>query len=162
VAAVTSTLKTNKTMKHLFIITSLLCTCSLLCICGCGNVPLGGRITFSDTGEPLTTGTVCFVNGIEQANGKIDQDGHYKLDFGNERGIPKGEYKIYIQAFGLESIPTGGKYLNPLTGKEEAEMFMKQIPLIAVKYENIETSGLSFNVDGKKTTFDIQVERFKK
>ncbi|MDR2168546.1 MAG: hypothetical protein LBP59_00195 [Planctomycetaceae bacterium] len=141
-------------MKHLFII-----AVSLLFVCGCGNVPLGGRITFSDNEEPLPTGTVCFVNGIEQANGKIDPNGYYKVDFGNKRGIPKGEYKIYIEAFRTESEPTGGIYVNPATGKEETEMFIKRIPIINAKYENIETSGLSLKVDGKTKTFDIKVDR---
>ncbi|MDR1485334.1 MAG: carboxypeptidase-like regulatory domain-containing protein [Planctomycetaceae bacterium] len=145
-------------MKHLFIITvSLLCIC--ICVSGCGNVPIGGRVTFSDNGEPLPTGTVCFVNGNQQGNGKIDASGYYKLDFGNKRGIPKGEYKIYIEAFREEPETTGEKTVNPATGKEEAEMFIKRTSLIDAKYENIETSGLSMTVDGKTKTLDIKVDR---
>jgi hypothetical protein len=142
-------------MKYL---NHLLVAVSILCVCGCGNVPLSGRVTFSDTGKPLTTGTVCFVNGNEQANGTIDSNGYYRVDFGNKRGIPKGEYKIYIQAFGEEAVPTGDRYRNESTGKEEDEIFFKRIPLIAEKYEKIETSGLSIKVDGSQRSFDIQVE----
>jgi hypothetical protein len=142
-------------MKQLFIITvSLLC----ICIIGCGNVQISGRVTFSDTGEPLSTGTVCFVKGTEQGSGKIDSNGYYKVDFGNKRGIPKGEYKIYIEAFHAEP-ETAGTHVNLETGKEEAEILIKRTSIIAAKYENIETSDLSLKVDGKTKTFDIKIDR---
>jgi hypothetical protein len=90
----------------------------LLFVVGCGNVPLSGRITFTDNGEPLTVGTICFVSGNQQATGKIDATGYYKVKFGAKSGIPKGEYKVFIQeADQEEAVPTGKTVLNPATGK---------------------------------------------
>jgi hypothetical protein len=132
----------------------------LLLVAGCGNVPLGGRVTFTDNGEPLTTGTICFVRGNQQATGKIDANGYYKVKFGAKSGIPKGEYKICIQeADQEEAVPSGKTVVNMATGKSEPEMFIKHTPLIAAKYANIETSGLALNVDGKTKTFDMTVDR---
>jgi hypothetical protein len=132
----------------------------LLFVVGCGNVPLGGRVTFTDNGEPLTTGTVCFVSGNQQATGKIDANGYYKVNFGAKSGIPRGEYKVCIQeADQEEAVPTGEIILNPVTGKNEPETFIKRTPLLAAKYAKIETSGLKFTVDGKKKTLDINVDR---
>jgi hypothetical protein len=132
----------------------------LLLVVGCGNVPLSGRVTFTDNGEPLTTGTVCFVSGNQQATGSIDTNGYYKVNFGTKSGIPKGNYKVCIQeADKIEAIPTGGTIPNPTTGENDPEMFIKHTSLIAAKYANTETSGLEFTVDGTKKTFDIAVDR---
>ncbi|MDR3109276.1 MAG: hypothetical protein LBU65_06255 [Planctomycetaceae bacterium] len=141
-------------MKHLLIIT-LFVSLSLI---GCsGNVPMGGRVTFEDNGEPLTEGTIGFVSGTNQARGDIDKDGKYTLGFQSEgNGLPKGEYKVYIQAVRVE-LQTGtakDAYGEPvITGRKET-------PLIATKYANADTSGLTITVDGKTKTFDIKVERY--
>jgi hypothetical protein len=132
----------------------------LLFVVGCGNVPLSGRVTFKDNGEPLTTGTICFVNGNQQAIGKIDANGYYKVSFGTKSGIPKGTYKVCIQeADKEEAIPTGKTVPNPATGKDEPEMFIKHTTLIAAKYANSDTSGLEIIVDGKTKTFDVTIDR---
>ncbi|MDR1479424.1 MAG: hypothetical protein LBJ00_10845 [Planctomycetaceae bacterium] len=132
----------------------------LLFVVGCGNVPLSGRVTFTDNGDPLGTGTICFVSGNQQATGKIDVNGYYKVNFGTKSGIPKGEYKVCIQeADQEEAVQMGKIVLNPVTGKNEPETFIKRTPLIAAKYANVETSGLEFTVDGKNKTFDIAVDR---
>ena len=141
-------------MKHII---SLLI---LAFLCGCStNVPLSGRITFEDTGEPLTMGTIAFVSGNHQARSDIDADGRYILGFQKTGdGLPKGEYQIYIQAVQVEYI-TGTK----LDAYGQPEVIdRKDIPLIANKYRNPETSGLTFTADGKTKTFDIKVERAEK
>ena len=128
-----------------------------LCVSGCArNVPLSGQITFEDNGEPLTMGTIAFVSGNHQARSEIDANGRYNLGFQNEGdGLPKGEYKIYIQAIQVELI-TGterdGYGDLIVTGRRET-------PLIADKYKTPETSGLTYTADGKGKTFDIKVER---
>jgi hypothetical protein len=128
-----------------------------LSLMGCsGNVPLGGRVTFEDNGEPLTEGTIGFVSGTNQARSDIDKDGKYTLGFqkmGN--GLPKGEYKVYIQAVRVE-LQTGAK--KDADG-EPVIIGRTETPLIAAKYANADTSGLTFTVDGKTNTFDIKVER---
>ncbi|MDR1383394.1 MAG: hypothetical protein LBJ67_06055, partial [Planctomycetaceae bacterium] len=88
-------------MKHILILVTLLVSATFI---GCsGNVPLGGRITFTDNGEPLPEGTIGFVSGTNQARGDIDKDGKYTLGFQSAgNGLPKGEYKVYIQAVQVE------------------------------------------------------------
>ncbi|MDR1291462.1 MAG: hypothetical protein LBK06_09700, partial [Planctomycetaceae bacterium] len=93
---------------------------------------------------------------------RIDANGYYKVNFGTKSGIPKGNYKVCIQeADKEEAIPTGAIVLNPVTEKNEPEMFIKRTPIIAAKYAKTETSGLEFTVDGNKKTFDIAVDRLE-
>jgi hypothetical protein len=129
-------------MRKILLFVTLMISITLL-TAGCSRqVPLGGRITFEDNGEPLTEGTIAFVSGNNQARSEIDKDGKYTLGFREEGdGLPKGEYKVYIQAVHIE-IQTG-----------------TETPLIAAKYANPDTSGLTFTVDGTTKTFDIKVER---
>ena len=128
----------------------------LIALCGCSkNVPLSGRITFEDTGEPLTMGTIAFVQGAQQARSDIDSDGRYKLGFVKDGdGLPKGQYQIYIRAVRVE----GTRGSVNADGYAE-EIIHAAIPLIADRYKSPETSGLTFIADGKTKTFDIQVAR---
>ena len=122
-------------------------------------MPLGGRITFEDNGEPLTMGTIAFVSGAHQARSDIDADGHYNLGFQNAGdGLPKGEYKIYIQAIQIENLTGSAKDAYG----EAVIIGRKETPLIADKYSNPETSGLTYTADGKGKTLDIKVERVGK
>ena len=139
-------------MKYITTIAILLAAC----LCGCSeNVPLSGRITFEDNGEPLTMGTIAFIKGAEQSRSEIDSDGRYNLGFMKKGdGLPKGEYQIYIQAVRVETAK------GPVNSDGDAEeIILGATPLIADKYKNPETSGLTFTADGKTKTFDIQVER---
>jgi hypothetical protein len=147
-------------MKHI----KQICLCHfaliiiVLFMIGCNrNVPLGGRITFADNGEPLTEGTIGFVSGTNQARGEIGKDGKYTLGFETEgNGLPKGEYKVYIQALRIE-IQRGK---DDKDGDGEPDIIGRtETPLIAEKYAKPETSGLVFTADGKTKTFDMTVER---
>jgi hypothetical protein len=145
----------SNTMKALTTMTFLFVTITI--ISGCGqNVPLSGRITFSDTGEPLPLGTIGFTDGKIQARSDIDADGKYTLGFLSAGdGLPKGEYKIYIQAVRVE-MQTG----PDTDGDGQPDIIdRKEIPLIAQKYASPESSGLTFTADGKTKTFDITVEK---
>jgi len=141
-------------MKHFVTIIIL----SAVCLFGCSpNVPLGGRITFEDNGEPLPIGTIGFVSGNHQARSDIGSDGRYRLGFQREGdGLPKGEYKIYIQSVQLELT------MGPSPDGDEVVLARKEIPLIADKYKSPETSGLTYTADGTAKTFDIKVERARK
>ncbi|MDR1960151.1 MAG: hypothetical protein LBQ54_14090 [Planctomycetaceae bacterium] len=141
-------------MKRVFIIVTLFV--SIACIGCSNNVPFGGRITFEDNGEPLPEGTIGFVSGTNQARGDIDKDGKYTLGFEAEgNGLPKGEYKVYIQAVQVE-LQTG----PDKNGDGDPDIIgRKETPLIAKKYANPDTSGLTVTVDGKTNVFDIKVER---
>ncbi len=118
-------------------------------VLGCGNrqVPMGGKITFSDTGEPLSVGTVAFTDGVSQAVSRINGDGTYELGFLKERdGLPKGSYRVYITD-ALE-YPHGPSSPG--------------VSLLAPKFASASTSGLSVTVDGSTKVFDFQVERAPK
>jgi hypothetical protein len=146
-------------MKHI----KQICLCNIalmaivLSMIGCSqNVPLSGRITFADNGEPLSEGAIAFVSSTNQARSEIGKDGNYKLGFEREgNGLPKGEYKVYIQALHVE-LQRG----NDSDGDGEPDIIRRiETPLIAKKYATPETSGLVFIADGKTKTFDIKVER---
>jgi hypothetical protein len=146
-----------KNIKQICLCNFILITI-ILSVIGCTrNVPLSGRITFADNGEPLMEGTIVFVSGKNQARGEIGKDGQYTLGFEAEgNGLPKGEYKVYIQASHVEL--KRGK--DDLDGDGDPDIIDRiETPLIAAEYANPETSGLIFTVDGKTNTFNIKVER---
>lgn len=124
--------------------------------CGKGYVPMGGKVTFSDDGTPLTKGTVCFEFGSEYARGPLDDQGNYILGYNKPgSGLPRGEYKVYVvdalvEDGTVETSGSTGTYARP-TYKS----------LIDSKYSSGSTSGLTFTVDGKEKTFDFKVDRAK-
>lgn len=125
----------------------LFCTCCFV-ITGCsGNIPMSGRVTYSDNGEPVPRGTVVFANATQQARGDLDENGRYVLGFVKENdGLPKGTYQVYI---------AGTTYYE---GTEE-DPYQKQFVLVAPKFTDPATSGLTIVVDGSTKKFDIVVER---
>ena len=134
----------------------------LLVVSGCSNkVPLGGTVTFSDDGAPLTQGAVFFQSETLQAQGGIKPDGTYIV--GTDKltdGIPKGTYRVML--VGTEQIAFKANMVKDPSGKNIERKQETRTPVIDTKYGNVETSGLSFVVDGKKRKFDFQVDRYKK
>jgi len=133
---------------------SIFCAFVLLAFlvgCGNGNVSLRGTVTFADTGEPLTQGTVSFLHSDgRQSRGTIQPDGTYVV--GTETatdGLPPGTYRVVITGADKGIPPegdTGGSYT--------------WVPQIDRRYEDPATSELSVTVDASTRTFDIQVDRF--
>ncbi|MDR2757196.1 MAG: carboxypeptidase-like regulatory domain-containing protein [Planctomycetaceae bacterium] len=123
-----------------------------VCVCaiGCGNNQrLSGKVTFSEDGSPLTVGVVCFENTKTGSLGRgtINTNGTYVVGFESDKnGIPKGTYKVFITNAMQE------KGLDQKTGMPITE------PLIDPKYSNANTSGVTFNADGKTKTLNITVE----
>ncbi len=140
-------------MKHIFASLSL---SVLLFSLGCsGKVPLGGKVTFSDDGSPVTKGAVCFQSPTMLAQGAIQSDGTYQM--GTDRasdGLPSGEYQVYL--VGTADVSYVASSVKGTTGPSQREV---QTPVIDRKYESAGTSGLTFTVDGKTRTFDIPVDR---
>ena len=122
-----------------------------VCVFGCSDkVPLGGTVTFSDDGTPLTTGAVFFETPTYRAQGDIRADGTYTV--GSETltdGIPKGTYGISIRY--AEEVT--------VTERPDGTSSERRRDLIDAKYRVAETSGLTFTVDGTNKKFDIQVDR---
>ena len=133
-------------------IATVLCLTLLASIAGCGkNQKMGGTVTYSDDGSPVTTGTVCFTTDSFYARGKLDDQGRYQLgteSVGN--GIPKGNYKVSIansqKVTGSKSVP-GGSSMPIL---EET---------IAPKFRAAGTTDITCTVDGSTRQFDFKVDR---
>lgn len=134
-------------------------------IAGCGNgqVPLRGKITFSDDGSPLTTGYIYFDNGKELSRGKINADGTYVVGSKSANdGLTPGLYKIYVQATGpdpsgaVEPVRQSGP---PGTPQAAGSGLRRQVPLVDPKFTSSATSGLELNVDRTTKSHDIVVDK---
>jgi len=126
----------------------------MIFVFGCsGKKPLRGKITFSDDGSPLPVGAIYFETPTYSASGVIEKDGTYIVGSDSLRdGLPKGTYSVVIR--GADEITV----IHPPGGGMPRE---NRRPLIDSKYQNPDTSGLSFTVDGKTRKFDFQVDRAK-
>lgn len=134
-------------MKSFFIfIPVLICA---VAAAGCGNkVSLRGKVTYSDDGGPLTSGSVCFISDDFMARGTIQSDGTYRVGSIKETdGIPPGTYGVYISG-ALREIGTNPK------GEAPTES------LIDLKHTAPETSGLVLEVTPQTQRFDIVVDRY--
>lgn len=126
------------------------CFLVVLFLGGCGDhVPVGGRVTFSDDGAPVS-GTVYFQSDTHLARGALQKDGSYVL--GSEKakdGLPPGTYKVYVQGLPVEVGKTQ-------TGEPIFE------ESVDAKFANPAMTELVFEAgkDGKR--FDFQVDRPKK
>ena len=122
----------------------------LSALVGCSpNVGLGGKVTFSDDGSPLTAGTVVFKQGSQISRARLQPDGTFVVGtMRNNDGLPPGSYMVYITGAERE--------LRPATETSDAVMES----LIDPKFTRSETSELSVEVTGSTRTFDIQVDRY--
>ncbi|MDR0871716.1 MAG: hypothetical protein LBN39_13090 [Planctomycetaceae bacterium] len=134
-------------MKHIFL---LLIIFTVVCFTACdnGKVPLSGRVTFSDDGSPLETGMVCFEANSFLARGTIGKDGKYIVGSTDTAdGIPPGTYKVYVN--GADKVPESAGGNGMAT----------PVSLVAPKFTDGTTSGLTFTADGKTKVFDFKVDR---
>lgn len=133
------------------IIPCFLCAFLVVMLSGCGGskVPLKGKVTFKEDGSPLTRGLVCFETATYRARGPLTADGTYRVSSEKTNdGIPPGLYKVYI--FGAEAaIDNPGNKMNA----------PRAVPLVAVKYTNADTSGITIEIDGKTKEFNFEVEK---
>jgi len=122
----------------------------LICAVGCGtNVPMGGTVTFSDDGTPLTTGTVFFETDTFEARGMIQGDGTYRIGSAAEAdGLPPGKYRVYIR--------DAHEYVRVGAGDTVVD---NVVPLIDAKYANPNMSGLEVEVTGGSARFNFTVDR---
>ncbi|GHT43181.1 hypothetical protein FACS189443_6850 [Planctomycetales bacterium] len=121
---------------------------------------MGGRVTYTDTGEPVEFGTVSFSSQTKQSRGEIKEDGKYVIGtFGDKDGLPPGEYNVTVHAVKTETTVNTG---TDKSGREGKLPNSVRINLLDTKYLNPATSGLKVVVDGKTKTFDISVDRAPK
>lgn len=122
--------------------------CMIVCAgCGSGNVPMKGKVVFSDDATPLTVGMVAFTNASFTARGQIQPDGTFTISStGKNDGLPPGDYAITIT----------GAAVSAKEASEETPM----IPLIEEKYALSTTTDLKLSVDSSTRSYEIKVDRY--
>jgi hypothetical protein len=127
-------------MRNIFLFLCLFCVAA--CIgCGSKGFSVSGTVTLSD-GKPVARGQVMLTSGTFTAGGETIADGTYII-----RDVPAGTYKVSVRA-------SGESESNPNVDVEDAKPVK---PVVDMKYNNPETSGLTCEVKSA-TTFDIVVE----
>ncbi|MCL2622254.1 MAG: hypothetical protein FWD31_01205 [Planctomycetaceae bacterium] len=100
---------------HTRIFAFLLLSVPIIAAIGCSdNVPMRGKVTFSDDQSPLTVGTVEFQSDTVLSRGDLKPDGTYVL--GTEKltdGIPKGTYRVSIANTMRMFTPDGELFTGP-------------------------------------------------
>ena len=128
---------------------------------GCGDkfktYPVTGKVTYK--GEPVAGATVSFNPKVEgqgdDGYARTDDNGNYKLQtqLGKpEGGTTPGEY--YVRVSKTDLVPTGRKTTES-TGTVSEEM--RSVSALPEKYGSALTSPLSFIVEKKKNTYDIEL-----
>ena len=128
---------------------------ALLVLVGCGNkVKLQGKVTFSDDGNPVPCGFVCFETDTYSARGDIQPDGTFDVgSLGPKDGLPPGKYRVSI---------SGAERVIGETPGSMGRTIKRYESLIDTKYENGNTSGLTIDVDASTKKFEFQVDRYQK
>ncbi|HPU08057.1 MAG TPA: carboxypeptidase-like regulatory domain-containing protein [Thermogutta sp.] len=131
--------------------------------------PVTGVVTLN--GTPVEGATVVFVpktpaqpgaQGPQAATATTDTSGRYALGtFAKGDGAIPGEYLVRVFKYPTPPPPTGSasseeEYVPP---EESGQAAAAPAPknLLPEKYANENTSGLSFTVEPKSNTFDIQL-----
>ena len=84
----------------------LFLVCLFIAGCGSGNVTVTGTVTYSDTGEPVKSGTVMFSNEKTQGRGTI-KDGTYSVGLMEDgEGVPPGTYTVSANSFPMSNMST--------------------------------------------------------
>jgi hypothetical protein len=105
---------------------------------------VAGRVTLD--GAPVGPGTVSFTPEREKHNpaiGTIQADGTYSVMTNRKLGLPAGKYRV---GFYIHKVPPGA---------QPGERLMSTPSAIPDKYENVDTSGLEFDVAPGSQTIDL-------
>ncbi len=164
-----------RTVKYCSFAGLVLTAVALAMVTGCSRgdgrpktYPVTGTVTLN--GTPVDGATVVFVpkspaqpgaQGPQAATGTTDASGKYVLGtFARGDGAIPGEYLVRVFKYPAPPPPTGGsgsseeEYVPP---EESAAPAPPPKNLLPEKYANENTSGLSFTVEPKSNTFDIQL-----
>jgi hypothetical protein len=124
-----------RTLKFYFLV-SVCCLLSVFTGCSNGNIKTNGSVSFSD-GAPVVTGIVRFETPQTQYTALIQSDGTFNVNMG--KGLPPGQYRVSV-----------------------IDVRENETLLIDEKYENPDTSGLTFDVKlSANEPLKITVERSK-
>jgi hypothetical protein len=123
------------------------------CHKGPAKVQVTGTVKFSD-GSPLNTGTVFFEGKNYSARGAIGADGSFTMGTVDaDDGVVPGKYGVAIianEAISQTGVSDEDFYETKLTEPK---------PLVAAKFANAATSGLTCDVTAGGTKADFTVER---
>ena len=120
---------------------------------------VSGKVTIAD--KPVTAGTVFFLtkDGVQSASAVLSPTGTYHV-----AGAPVGDVLIAVQTRAFQQkasvLPkitaeqAEGKGSIPLQMKEDPNVGVKYVP-IPVKYEEPNTSGLTYTITNGVQTHDI-------
>jgi hypothetical protein len=132
----------------LFDFSLLLCVLNCLALCtGCSgdfDSHVSGTVTLD--GSPIGPGFLVFApvdGGTNPANGAIQPDGSYQLKTANTRGLNPGKYNVSVTILDQPDVPPG---------ERSYEVAKSRIP---VRYNDLSTSGLVFEVQPGANTIDI-------
>ncbi|WP_460168134.1 carboxypeptidase-like regulatory domain-containing protein [Thermostilla marina] len=131
--------------------------------------PVTGKVTYQ--GQPVPGATVVFVpeepgtgeNALKPAVGQTDDQGVYRLKaFADTDGAMPGRYRVKVTKFDNPVATTGSgggdegeEYVPPEESGDTGAVPQNVLP---EKYANEATSGLTFTVEAKENTFDINLE----
>jgi hypothetical protein len=114
---------------------------------GCsGNFASEVSGTVTMDGNPIGPGFLVFaaVDGdTNPANGAIQPDGSYQLKTANTRGLNPGKYRVSVTILDQPDVPPGER--SYIVAKSR----------IPVKYNDMSTSGLEFDVAPGRNSIDI-------
>lgn len=120
----------------------LLLLLALMPGCGGQHLPtLMGKVLLD--GKPVADAAIVFapVQG-PVAYALADQEGNYEVQVGSKKGLPQGPYRIAVNVLGINQ-------------QEESSTAV----IVPEKYGDLETSGLTFDVQPGKNTFEIHLVR---
>jgi hypothetical protein len=105
---------------------------------------VSGTVTLD--GEPIGPRFLVFVpesGGTNPANGTIQPDGSYELKTAHTAGLHPGKYKVSVAVLDQSEVPRG---------ERSYEVAKSRIP---TKYNDINSSGLEFEVRAGSNSIDI-------
>lgn len=121
---------------------------ALLSGCSSGNFEsqVSGSVTLD--GQAIGPGFLVFAladGGTNPANGAIQPNGSYTLKTANESGLHAGKYRVSVTILDQPDVPPGER------------SYVAAKSLIPVKYNDINTSDLEFDVESGSNTIDIRL-----
>jgi hypothetical protein len=105
---------------------------------------VSGTVTLD--GKAIGPGFLVFApvsGGTNPANGAIQTDGSYQLKTANAIGLHAGRYKVSVTVLDQPDVPRGER------------SFVAAKSRIPEKYNDINTSGLEYEVESGRNTIDI-------
>ena len=124
------------------------------CLVGCsGNIPVSGRVVFSDDESPVPVGYICFDSGRSVSRGQIKPDGTYVMGTAKTAdGVPPGQYDVYF----ISTEAVVGESDNTGESGQGEPVYMS---FLDEKYMSASQSGLTANIEGPTKNLEFKVDR---